>query len=759
MIPHTLSSHTLTYVHCVSHTYVCTLQALHDILARTAEPKSKSLSEDTDDGDFHVAAVKDGERLVSCLPSITHFAVILPQIYPFLLQACLVETNLNCLQHYMLFLAQNYPHGKLYESVIGISRLIVDRFDVIRKFLSPPRKQCEVGLYNVVLLGSLLELFRSALDAAMHSQTMAQRSSSAEFLLVTFPSVSQKTILHMTIIQAIFLLLSQDRPQGAAAADFSYLLDLWVPTQPQARPEVCTIEEKEKLPLPPKEVLHCTLLSRDVRVLEASVGAASPAALCKFVEQFGCPVISVERVLEVLDDICNKREAATELRHTLLDPATTATYVEIQMRRGIGSGQTFLTFLRGLANIPHTDLDLSGGKPLAESEYRIGRSSASGLLRHCKPAQPRTMPEPSMDKCRLHMQQLTEEEVEQQLLCIFLQTSSSPSQARSEMKRIMSILEFKVEQCLTAKCSSKASSEGDHYVGCLIPALHKLLSGSSVRRMQFLEGMVKTRFSLTLLRMIMKLNQQHQLGDHLLDIVKSTLDNICLLVESSIHKVSKLKLYLSFVTTLKSCCENFQVQFKLERKTSAEVVSATCNDIKTRRDPFENEASLIKLSCDLTQSSSLRHFEDLVGTLARRSVVLNVETKCIKILQSVRMGVGSSCVPIALQCSPAVFSRAGGQVVETVDTHIQCLPDVTGLLVDVFELLDPDMMSLSPETSMQFLFGGGDMCLKPSSVATNLLLSGQGYLLARLVNNSSWDNLLGTVSHVLDKHAVQEWYV
>ena len=98
-------------------------------------------------------------------------------------------------------------------------------------------------------------------------------------------------------------------------------------------------------------------------------------------------------------------------------------------------------------------------------------------------------------------------------------------------------------------------------------------------------------------------------------------------------------------------------------------------------------------------------------------------------------------------------------MVETVDTHIQCLPDVTGLLVDVFELLDPDMMSLSPETSMQFLFGGGDMCLKPSSVATNLLLSGQGYLLARLVNNSSWDNLLGTVSHVLDKHAVQEWYV
>lgn len=687
--------------------------------------------------------------------------MILPQIYPFLLQACLVETNLNCLQHYMLFLAQNYPHGKLYESVIGISRLIVDRFDVIKKFLSPPSKPCEVGLYNLVLLGSLLELFRNALDAAMHSHTMAQRSSSAGFLLVTFPSVSQKTLLHTAIVQAIFLLLSQDRPQGAAAAgDFSYLLDLWVPTQPQARPEVCTIEEKEMLPLPPKEVLHCTLLSRDVRVLEASVRAASPSALCKFVEQFGCPVISVKRVLEVLDDICNEREAATELRHTLLDPTSTLMYVEIQMRRGITSGQNFLTFLRGLANIPHTDSGQSDGAPFAESEYRIGKSS--GLLRHCKPAAvQRIVPEPSMEKCRNHMQQLSEEEVEQQLLCIFLQPSaSSSSQARSEMRRIMSILEFKVEQCLTAKCSCKASSECDQYLSSLITALHKLLSGSSVRRMQFLEGMVKTRFSLTLLRMIMKLNQQHQLGDCSLDIVKSTLDNICLLVESSIHKVSKLQLYLSFVTTLKSCCESLQVRFKLERNTSAEVVSAACNDIKTRKDPFENEASLIKLSCDLTQSSSLRHLEELVGTLARRSVVLNVETKCIKTLQSVRVGVANACVPIAVQCSPALFSRlAGSEVV--VDSNVQCLPDATGLLVDVFELLDPDMMSLSPETSTHFLFGGCETstCLKSSSVATNLLLSGQGYLLARLVNNSSWDNLLGTISHVLDKHAVQEWYV
>lgn len=724
--------------------------------------------DDSEDGDYQLAE-RDGERLVSCLPSITHFAVILPQIYPFLLQACLVETNLDCLQHYMMFLAQNYPHEKLYESVIGISRLIIDRFDIIKKILSPLDRQrggaSVPGSDSLILLGSLFELYRNAMEAAVHSQAMPQLSSSADFLLVTFPKVSQKAILHTAIVQAIFLLLAQEPPQGTAAADFMYLLDLWIPTQPLSRPEVSTIEGNEKLSLPPKEVLPSTLMSKNSRVLEVAVQSAKPSVLWKFVKQFGCPVVAVDKVLEVLDDMCREHGAATELRQSMLDPLSVAKCVEIQMCRGITNGKHFLTFVSGLAG-KSPDGSRDSGPLISERDYRIGVSSS--LLKHAKPATVRRVTsEPSTEECRNTLQDMSVEEVEQQLLQIFHQSSSSPSQARSEMRSVLSVLDFTAGD-------HKSPSGCTGYLPCLIAALHQLLSGSSVRSMQFLEGMIKTRFSLTLLRMILKLRVQGKLGSEMVGKFRSILRSICQLLESSLHKVDKLKLYLSFVSVLRSCCEELGVRFHLERKVSDAATSKACNAIRVRKDPFENEASLIKLSCDLTQTSSLRNFETLITTLVKRSVVLNLEVKCLRLLQSIRTAVAKNCAPIACQYCPGLFSagttasllKADGENCEVMEMDsAHHLPDITGLLVDVFELLDPEIFSLCQETATKFLFGCSDTLraahpLRAAhmlSSAHNLLLSGQGYLLARLVNNSSWQCLLKTINHMLDKHLVQEW--
>lgn len=579
--------------------------------------KRNSSNEDTEDEEYHSIPI-DGERLISCLPGITHFVAILPQIYRFLLQACLVETNLNCLQHYLLFLTQNYPHDKLYESVIGISRLIVDRFDVIRKILSPLSCGSVQGSSSTVLLGSLLELFRSAMEAAIHSQSMPQLSSTVDFLLVSFPTVSQKAIFHTAFVQAIFLLLSQNPPPGAGTSDFMYLLDLWAPLQPLSKPEACTIESKEKVSFPPGEVLLSTMLSTNPRILEASIQVAKPSELCKFVQEFGCPVGCIDKILEVLDNLCKEHSAAAELRHCVTNPVSMARSVEIQMLRGLNNGKTFLTLIKNFGNIVSDDLE----------------------------------------------------------------DQTTPM---------------------------RVASEKDYGVG--------------------------TRSSL---------------------------------LDSSRHKLSRLKSQVP-LPTVKASTRKKKVRKDIKHEAISALLTRTCKDINNSVNPFENESALVRTGRDIVQSSSPRHFEAFIGTLVKKSVMLNMEERCIQLLQKIKKAVVGSYSPIALQCNPKLFnwkvpvdseaSLSSSPDLE-VPSSLSMSPDITGLLVDIFELLDPEIVDLCPDISMRFIFGHAESFkdqLSKDPLTDNMLLSGQGYLLTQLVNNSSWYNLLAAVSRVLDETNVQGW--
>ena len=576
------------------------MQALHDILVSSGEVSrtNSSLSCFSDDSDEmdNYFLVKDGEWLVSCLPNVAHFAVILPQIYPFLLQACLVETNLACLQHYLLFLSQNYPHEKLSESVIGISRLIVDRFDILKKILSPSceKPQGDVReLYNLQLLASLFELFHCAMDAAIHSQSMPRLSGNSEFLLVSFPAFSQKAILHITFIQAVFLLLSLNPPQGTAYSDYTYLLDLWLPIQPLNRPDVSSIEGKDKVSLPPEDVLNSTLLSTDTRLLEASIQAAKPALLCKLIQQMGCPIRCLEKVVEFLENSCRTDSSvAAEIHHCVLEPMSLARCVEIQMCRGLQSGKELIAFLQSLTNSEPSDVDTC---VVSDADCMIGSN-----------------------------------------------TSLSPHDKSSTVK-----------------------------------------------------------------------DKPH---------------------------LSSLKPY---------------VQKSMVSSEQERIILGSCENIKRQKNPFDNESSLIKLSCSVSRNvSTVWHLENVILALARRSVHLGLEKQCIDLLQSINTAVGSSS--IAFQCCPELFSSS----VRVHDRDVICRLDVFGLFVDILELLDPDIVALSPEASMRFLFGYSETEKKTKSPAqSGILLSGQGYLLARLVNNTSWCTLLSAIGLLLDSQKVKEWYV
>lgn len=717
-----------------------------------------NLSDDTEDEEY-TSALKDGERLVSCLPSITHFVAILPQIYPFLLQACLVETNLNYLQHYLLFLTQNYPHDKLYESVIGLSRLIVDRYEIIQKILSPSssRKPCEIlnlqGSTSVILLGSLFELFRSAMEAAIHSQTIPQFSSTSDFLLVTFPTKSQKALIHTALTQAIFLLLSLGPPLGTATDDFTYLRDLWVPSQPHSKPEAHTMENKDLVSLPPREVVQYTLLSLNPAVLEASIQIAKPAQLCEHVQRFGCPVACMERVLEVLDDLCSERSVVAELCHCVVDPVLMAMHVEIQMLRGVETGAKFLDFIRGLANLPPVSAKITGKTLLLDKKNKIGISDS--LLPISKFAVPKLFTRPQLKRVPQFLQNKSAEEIEQCLLQIFCQYSDPH---RSQNAAQIKSLRFQLENDLRLLLRSDGA---DIDLTSLVTALLKVTSSKKVK---VVEGMLQTRFAITLLRMVAQCLLTRQL-EHLSDMFRKTINNICKFLESSRYKLTKLKYYHSFKAVLKVSGDKFKCE-KCSSQFSAD--QELVKDIKSCHNPFQMEPAIITVCHEAIQGRNLIQLESLLNFLVKKSLSSNAEDKCIKLLYDIKTTVSSSCAPLAYQSNPKLFAWNDATCTQndmeledasSLDLH-RGVPDVTGLLVDVLEVLDSDIYHVSTSVSTRFLFGYSETCHGPlKNKRTTLLLSGQGYLLACLVNNSSWNSLLSALGNLLDKSNLKEWYI
>lgn len=726
--------------------------------------KSSTLSDDTEDEEY--STLKDGERLVSCLPSVTHFVAILPQIYPFLLQACLVETNLNYLQHYLLFLTQNYPHDKLYESVIGLSRLIVDRFDVIQKILSPSssRKPHAMlnpqGSTNVILLGSLFGLFRSVMEAAIQSRTIPQLSSSSDFLLVSFPTKSQKALIHTTLTQAMFLLLSVGPPLGTATADFVYLRDLWVPAEPRSRPEAHTMENKDPVPLPPKEVLSYTLQSTNSAVLAASIQIASPSQLSEHVQCFGCPVPCMQRVLEVLDDMCSERNVASELRHCVSDPAKMARYVEIQMLRGVETGSKFLIFIRCLSNLPPIDVKKTGKKELLDKKREIG--VCGSLFPICKPdavaRQPSSQPLPRRVPQFLHDK--SPEEIEKHLLQIFCQCSEPHrSQNASQMKSVR----FQLENDL--RLFLRSDGAGIDLAG-LVSALLKVTSSKKVK---VVEGMLQTRFAISLFRMMAQcllVSQQ----EHLSNLFRKTIHNICKFLESSRYKLTKLKYYHSFTAVLKVCGDKLNTGSSSSSSSHFPVENKIVRDIKKSHNPFQMEPAIMNACHDAIQGRNLMQFESVVNFLVRKSLSLSAESQCMKLLNDIRTTVASSCAPLAYQSNPTLFAwkdATADQNLDSMETEDASaldihrgLPDITGLLVDVLEVLDSEICHISINVSLRFLFGYSATCRGPlRNKVSNLLLSGQGYLLACLVNSSSWYSILSVMGSILDRENLKEWYV
>ena len=411
----------------------------------------------------------------------------------------------------------------------------------------------------------------------------------------------------------------------------------------------------------------------------------------------------------------------------------------------------------------------------------------------------------------------------------FSSSHAKKSSSSGKVQQMASELVSALRHCASTLSTTGGGKVGteivsESFVSGLVAGLNKLLTSKTKK--QVFEGMVQSRHAISLLRMITKIAQSSlKSGDKSSSFVtqfSNTLHLILQALQSHTHSSSSSK-YAVFSAAVKSCAKQLGMEHQASTVTSSSIaykleaaVSKACKEIGESKDPFRNKTALVRLCHNVTQAGLPAPFEQLVSSVVKRAIFLGREQQCIQFLYAVKASTSDSTLPVVLKFSPSYFTttrsgdEGGGTLSrsqtpedELMETNaIEKSPtsywqngnvhvDICGLLVDWLELVDPEVLALSPEHSMKMVFGGSNTeqlsailaasCraqekggsepasqLSSSSLSSSfpssqlrlcssLLLCGQGYLQDRLTNSSSWPTLTGTMKTLLSSEHVNEW--
>ena len=640
---------------------------------------------------------------------------------------------------------------------MGISQLVVKRFGIIKKVFKPGAhmrgERSGVGAQD--MLESLLNVLRVSMESAVESQWMPQVSGSAEVVMVSFPS-GKKTILHTSLIHATLLLLTCP-PPPPPCGDFDFLLDLWFPSGGQF-PEAYTVEDKESTPLITREILPEMLYSQTDRVVGLCLRDARVEELCTSIKQFGIPAANMQQILAFFDGLCSDAEegdAASSLESAVEKPVQLAQFAEVQLIRcGSGDGKRFLSFVRKLGNLPDS--------PVQSISEMLQSSNTTDEVEMI-PVSPSTQE-------KTNLLQLSEEKVEQVLMKTFAPSVGRSSLTNEEATQLSSLvltgLKELIQFAAATPNGSKERKDLDTSAGTVFTALHKVVVQCSGRtRRQVLEGMAKSVFTISLLRFLTRICQlQDDTEDATaVELLRPTIKQISDSL-ATLKFGGKLKNLPRFQAVVKACAKQLGLKTLPERESHAEkiakVAQGCASAIKREQNVFSAEqammvSDIVRLVGTEKQSA---HVEDVLSSLVRRSITSGAEGKCIDLLQRLEWRIR----PIALQQYPEAFGsvpwsetqgegREAGASQTTVSTtrppFVHSL-DMSGLKVDLLELLDPEILRDTPEVVRGEVFGWSMLGTEDRPEGISL---GPGYLMVRLVHESSWDTLHQVVTSLLEE--------
>ena len=700
--------------------------------------------------------------LLESIPSLPRFVSTLPRLLQYIQRACSVETGRHGLGTYFLFLAEHTPEDLVLETATRVAQIITSRFAVITRVFAVGGR----GSPDAALAG-LLGLFKKAIEVARCTKVAPQADDGTQLLLVTFPA-GGKAILHTALIEASYLLLSIAPPTTTATANYRGLLSLWF--SPQGLAEACAVDTGERVPLVPLALLSHVLSSTNSLLVDAAVKIATHPQLCSYVQLCGVPVASMSRVLEALDTAVQSAPKPSVFREGLRDPALLCRCVEAQMMRGIEHGRSFALYLRELADLT---------KPADVAACQEGR-----LYRVAPPLPPPTAPRPSE---ALQLALVSENKMEEVLRVAFASARPiSLDQCPSGHDLWCGLLSFALETI-----TSSSPPPIPTPISTLVSVLHRLVTSDGGAIVQ---GMGDTRVSCSLLRLLTRVTLSQVMGN---DALKGMLKDTIICVSEALERLgtpagTTTPTFAALLASVRCCLVWMGVAQPSEGEGGLAARRALSSLLRGAA-VFDDESLIVHTCKDLLGPlgspgpfSRGQLVEELLCKLAKEAIRTGQEGNYIRVLCKLQPFLWAG-PPTVFQAAPQVFSvpSSGSQSAapdsskeEPMDTGAVSPPgpqggtgsifspttrgtescfslppqgsevtlDGSGLLVDLIEVLDPEILSLEPDAALKLVFDGspahklGHMLMRqPSQV------SGQEYLLARITHECS----LNTRSKVL----------
>lgn len=310
----------------------------------------------------------------------------------------LVETDPHSLTKYLQFLSQHCLHSDseialnlahlLIERQI-VTRVIVSRDDELkRSFLSSSHNI----LYNYLhanLMKDPLQDWPSSVVQQVEGDPSSSSSShqQCERVLVLWQTTGQTIVIHVSIIHAIVMLLIYGPVQGCeqiydhqmvrwfghshtttsskhsftgsskdsstvsskdsftASSKDSFTASSKDSTSGLQLPSVYSLETREEEPLLPESLKLFLLKSRNEILVNAGLVDLDTRSLVLFIQSFGIPIVSMDKLLQLLDERCQLAEEKAILKSNIPDESFMKHLIQVQWMRGARNGKQFALFL------------------------------------------------------------------------------------------------------------------------------------------------------------------------------------------------------------------------------------------------------------------------------------------------------------------------------------------------------------------------------------------------------------------------------
>lgn len=270
--------------------------------------------------------------------------------------ALIVECNPYAICRYTKFLADNSisdGDNQLLETSANLASLLIDRSAVVRILTADesPYKICFLNsCYNIfhAYLNSLEKNITSSGQSKSNKSTSPDNPWANDQILFewesTDTSASKKLTLNITVVHAIIILLTYG-PIAGSETLFHSLMATWFCEPPPTCYLPDTNEEAVFLP----DWLRLRMLrSNNSCLVNAAMKDLDSTQLVLFIQSFGLPVKSMERLLASLDESCDEDEKT--VRDAIPDEKFMKHLIQVQWMRGAQTGYKFASMLGLEAN-------------------------------------------------------------------------------------------------------------------------------------------------------------------------------------------------------------------------------------------------------------------------------------------------------------------------------------------------------------------------------------------------------------------------